>query len=110
MWMIRGMSDVHRPALLTDLPVVTPAEPVPVYDCHVIFSGPDAEGRLHGRVTNLPDLSANARSERELLTQLVRRFKQTITQCRTEGREVPWLRDRVRPAVGEHQRWIPVHL
>lgn len=94
----------------TDLPVVTPPQPAPVYDCHVVFSGPDAEGALHGRVTNLPDITATARSERELLTQLVKRFKSELQRYRTEGIEVPWRPRPITLETGERQRWIPVHL
>ena len=95
---------------LTDLPVVTPPQPVPVYDCHVVFSGPDDAGVLHGQVTNLPDIQATAKSERELLTQLVKRFKAELERYRTEGLEVPWRQRPVTLAPGERQRWIPVHL
>jgi hypothetical protein len=105
-----------RPAPLSqggstpDLPVVTPPQPVPVYDCRVIVSGPDAQGRLFGRVTNLPGLSTSARTERELLTQLVQQFKQTLMRYRSEGQPVPWNPHPEHPREGERQRWIPVHL
>jgi hypothetical protein len=32
--------------------------PVPVYDCHVILSPPDASGKIHGRVSSLPEIAA----------------------------------------------------
>lgn len=93
-----------------DLPVLTPPQPIPVYDCRVIVCGPDGEGRLIGRVTTLPGLSASARTERELLTQLVEQFKQVLRQYRAEGRPVPWNPHPEPPREGERQRWIPVHL
>ncbi len=93
-----------------DLPVVTPAAPVPVYDCHVIISGPDAEGRLTGRVTTLPGLTATARSERELLIQLVREFQKALQRYRSEGRPIPEIERPDAPGPGERQRWVPVHL
>lgn len=95
---------------LRDLPVVSPPDPVPVYDCHVILSGPDAHGRLTGRVTTLPGLQAAAASERALLTELVRQFKQVLVDCRTAGRPVPWIAHPDAPRGDERQRWIPVHL
>ncbi|MFV0444616.1 MAG: hypothetical protein ACK5Q5_13685 [Planctomycetaceae bacterium] len=98
----------QRPS--NDLPVLTPVEPVPVYSCHVILSGPDADGGLQGRVTNLPGISARARSERDLLTQLVRQFQNQVRDLRTAGQEVPWNTEPQRPSDGERQRWIPVHL
>jgi len=104
------MSDsTAKPASLS-LPVVTPADPVPVYDCRVIFSGPDETGLLHGRVTNLEGVVATAKSERELLTRLVKAFKEVVVQSRNAGREVPWISSPDRPQAGEQQRWIPVHL
>jgi len=81
-----------------------------VYDCHVVLSGPDADGLLRGRVTTLAGVEAAARSERELLTRLVQQFKQTLTQCREQGRPPPWTTETVKPGPGERQRWIPVHL
>lgn len=93
-----------------DLPVVTPPQPLPVYNCRVIVSGPDEEGRLTGRVTTLPGIAASARTERELLMQLVGEFKQALLRYRAEGRPVPWNLHPEPPREGERQRWIPVHL
>ena len=92
------------------LPVVTPGASVPVYDCRVLFSGPDDDGLLHGRVTNLPGLSATARTERDLLTNLVKAFKEAVVFYRTAGEDVPWITEPDHPQQGEQQRWIPVHL
>jgi hypothetical protein len=92
------------------LSVVNGVEPVPVYDCHVILSGPDAAGLLHGRVTNLPGLTASARTERDLLRKLVTDFKAALISYREQGQPVPWIEGRAIPQPGESQRWIPVHL
>jgi hypothetical protein len=94
----------------TSLPVVTAAMPVPVYDCRVYVSGPDAEGFLHGRVANLPGISAKARGERDLLTQLVRDFKWQLVERRSQGESVALVDPVPPPEPGERQRWIPVHL
>lgn len=92
------------------LPVVTPPQPVPVYDCRVYLRGPDAEGWLQGRVANLPGIAGRARGERELLTQLVRDFKWQLIERRSKGETVPWVEPLPAPEPGEKQRWIPVHL
>jgi predicted RNase H-like HicB family nuclease len=94
------------------LPVVTPPAAVPVYDCHIILEGPDADGVWSGRVTNLPDIVATAKSERELLRRLVDLFQQQLRRLRWDGVEIPWNREAARPAPapGQRQRWVPVHL
>lgn len=104
------MSDAARPIDATSLPVVTPPQPVPVYDCRVYVCGPDSEGQLHGRVANLAGLTASARGERELLTQLVRDFKWQLVERRSRGETVEWIEPIPAPEPGERQRWIPVHL
>ncbi|MCA8999415.1 MAG: hypothetical protein KDA80_20640 [Planctomycetaceae bacterium] len=93
-----------------DLPISdTNSCGVPVFDCHVIVSGPDDAGVLHGRVSNLPEIQASARDERHLLQILVKAFKATLIRAQAEGKTISWSeRSPLEP--GERQRWIPVHL
>lgn len=92
------------------LPVAGDASiPVPVYDCHVILSRPDEEGVMHARVSTLPGITASGRTEREILRRIVADFKSALIAYRERGEPVPW-RQAQRPAEGEMQRWVPVHL
>lgn len=82
---------------------------VPVFDCHILISGPDSEGLLSGRVSNLPQITATARGERHLLQQLVKDFKSEIQKYHRTGQPIPWTPPEVIQE-GERQRWVPVHL
>jgi len=83
--------------------------PVPVYDCHVILSSADADGVIHGRVTTLPEITAHGKTERDVLQRIVADFKAALIGYRERGETVPW-REAEKPAEGETQRWVPVHL
>jgi len=94
----------------SDLPLAgDSATPVPVYDCHVILSPPDADGVIHARVSTLPEITAIGRSERDVLQKIVRDFKRAIIHDRESGDEIPW-QSPAKPRAGETQRWVPVHL
>lgn len=96
--------------MTNDLPIAGDSTcGVPVYDCHVLVRGPDAEGLLHGRVANLPGITATARDERHLLQQIVKSFKSELVKFQTSGQAIPWTPGDPRQA-DERQRWIPVHL
>ncbi len=93
-----------------DLPIAGDGTmPVPVYDCHVILSAPDAEGIIHARVSTLPEIAADGRSERHVLQAVVKDFKAALVRYRESGTEIPW-QPAAKPQAGETQRWIPVHL
>lgn len=94
----------------TDLPIADGGTlPVPVYDCHVILSAPDADGVMSARVSTLPEITACGRSERDILQTLVKEFKAALIRYRNDGTEIPW-QEPAKPQPGETQRWIPVHL
>ncbi len=95
------------PDPMNSLPVVNDREPVPVYDCHILLRV--EEGRVFGRVTTLPGLTAEGHTERDVLRSLVEQFKQAVRDYRARGVEVPW-QPQEAPAKGESQRWVPVHL
>jgi hypothetical protein len=83
---------------------------VPVYNCVVILSAAAANGRLRGRVANLPEIVAEGNSERDVLIQLTKRFKQIVQECTVRKQEVPWQNPPEQPGLNEQQRFIPVHL
>lgn len=94
---------------MPDLPIHPASDSVPVYDCHVLISGPDESGRLTGIVSNLPEISGTATTERELLRNLTSAFKARILEYREQGMTIPWEVKKA-PPPGQQQRWIPVHL
>lgn len=83
---------------------------MPVFNCVVILSAATGNGRLRGRVANLPDIVAEGNSERDVLIQLTKRFKQTIQDYTVRKQEVPWQNPPAQPGQEEQQRFIPVHL
>ncbi|HUG17685.1 MAG TPA: hypothetical protein VMM56_01835 [Planctomycetaceae bacterium] len=90
---------------------ITDKNSVPVYDCHVILSPPDAEEHSYRAVvSNLPEVTAQGATERDCLHQIVSRFKAAIRACREEGRTIPWMEPKLEPKPGQQERWIPVHL
>ncbi len=83
---------------------------VPVFNCIVLLRRIEETGRLHGRIANLPDLSAEGNAERELLMVLTKRFKSVVQDHVQQQRAIPWIDPPESPAPGEQQRFIPVHL
>jgi len=86
-----------------------PAANVPVFDCHVLIAPADAEGYLSARVANLPEITARARNERDLLRSIVTQFKAAAIKYHAAG-GIPWQNPPAVAAPGESERWIPVHL
>ena len=95
--------------IMPDLPIHTPSDSVPVFDCHVLIEGPDETGMLTGVVSNLPEVAASASSERELLRKLTSMFKSRILEYQSHHSPIPW-QETKSPSPGQRQRWIPVHL
>ncbi len=92
-----------------DLPIQPGQQSVPVYDCHVLISGPDQDGLLSGVVSNLPEIKATASNERDLLRKITDDFKARVMKYASENQEIPWQANQ-KPEPGQQQRWIPVHL
>ena len=85
-----------------------PPRDVPVFSC-LVYVSKHADG-LHARVANLAEISATGRSEREVLGEIVRAFKQHVNDHLAKEGQIPWL-DPVLPlAAQEQKRLIPVHL
>ncbi|MFG0335920.1 MAG: hypothetical protein ACF8TS_21390 [Maioricimonas sp. JB049] len=96
---------------MSDLPIAGDGGmPVPVYDCRVILSRPDADGQITARVASLPQITASGKVERDLLQRIVKDFKAALIRYREGGEAIPWQDPPETPVDGEQQRWIPVHL
>jgi hypothetical protein len=83
---------------------------VPVFNCHVYVSPPDADGRVTARLANLPEIVGSGPRERDALRTLVQNFKLAATGYLARGEQIPWLAEPLPPSPGEQQRWVPVHL
>ena len=84
--------------------------PVPVFNCVVHVAPPDAEGIVVARVVNLAGLEARGKSEREALSQAVAAFKAAVAGFHTQGKPIPFVTPTPKPAPGETERLIAVHL
>ena len=93
------------------LPLITPAEAnaVPVYSCHVILT-PSDDGRVAGRAANLSGIEATGSSERDVLTAVMKQFKAVVVEYSEKNEPVPFVNPPEKPADGELERFIPVHL
>ncbi|MEZ6125546.1 MAG: hypothetical protein R3C49_20555 [Planctomycetaceae bacterium] len=93
------------------LPLISQADcqPVPVFNCHVLLRK-DAAGRLTGRVSNLPSITAEGISERDVLKAITRQFKAVVQQSVNDGQPVPFQSPADVPQADEVERFIPVHL
>ena len=82
---------------------------VPVFNCivHVLR---DAQGNVHGRVANLPDLACTAATERDLLAKIVKEFKRVIREYSENDSLIPWVDPPKVKDQNEQTRLIPVHL
>ena len=87
-----------------------PAGSVPVFNCHAYVSRLDAEGWITARSANLPEIVVRGKTEREALATLVAAFKAAISRYHAAGQAIPWAESPAKPAAGEQERWIAVHL
>ncbi|MEZ6061420.1 MAG: hypothetical protein R3C19_13835 [Planctomycetaceae bacterium] len=101
------MNDSHSP--LPQLPVNSP-DPVPVFNCHVILSVADENGRRCGRVANLEGIEVAGTGEREILMAITRQFKAFVKKYHDAGRDIPWIEPPATARPGELERFVPVHL
>lgn len=87
-----------------------PSGDVPVYNCHVLLSQPDAGGWISARSSNLPEAAARGRTQREALAGVVAAFKAAVRRYTDAGQEIPWAAPPLAPQPGDQQRWVAVHL
>jgi len=83
---------------------------VPVFDCHVILSGPDEAGHYQARAANLEGVVGGGPSERQALLSIVTAFKAVVADYHRNNEPIPWKQPPDSPAPDESERWIPVHL
>jgi predicted RNase H-like HicB family nuclease len=91
-------------------PPISDQPAVPVFDCHVLLSAPDATGRFQARAANLDGVTGGGSSERQALLSVVTAFKAVVGDLHRNGEPIPWKEPPEAPAAGEVERWIPVHL
>lgn len=87
-----------------------PAADVPVFDCHVILSGPDEAGKYSARAANLRGATGGGTTERQALLSVTTAFKAIVADHYRNGESIPWVDPPETPRDGEVERWIPVHL
>jgi hypothetical protein len=83
---------------------------VPVFNCVVNVAPPGADGLVVATVANLAGLSGQGKSEREALASVVGQFKAALASYHLAGTVIPWIEPPLKPAAGETQRLIAVHL
>ena len=89
---------------------MTAPPPVPVFNCVVNVSPPDAGGTIVATVANLPGISGRGKSEREALAQVIPLFKDTVARLHATSQPTPWIDPPTPPGDGQSQRLIAVHL
>lgn len=88
---------------------LSPGNP-PVFNCVVHVAPPDPGGRVVARVANLPQVSAQAASERQALAAVVSTVKRLLVEWLARGQPIPWIDPPAAPQPGEQTRYIAVHL
>ena len=82
---------------------------VPVFNC-VVFLRRNANGRLFARVANLQHIEVEGNVERDVLFSVTRQFKSRLQEYLSSNEPIPWVDPIPRAAVGEFERFIPIHL
>ena len=82
---------------------------IPVFNCivHVLR---DSTGNVSARVANLSGIVCTASTERDVLTKIVKEFKQVVRELSEKGSEIPWIDPPSTKGPNEQTRFIPVHL
>jgi len=89
---------------------MTAPPPVPVFNCVVNVSPPEADGTIVATVANLPGISGRGKSEREALAQVIPLFKDAVARLHAAGQPIVWIDPPTPPPAGHVQRLIAVHL
>ena len=91
--------------------VMTAPPGVPVFNCVVNVAPAGAEGLVVATVANLAGFRGQGKSEREALASVVGQFKAAVDTLPFGRNEpIPWIDPPTKPAAGETQRLIAVHL
>ncbi|WP_233903172.1 hypothetical protein [Stieleria maiorica] len=106
--------DTPRPSTPSDPPArpglpigIDPAN-VPAFGCIVYFA---REGDVfRGRVANLAGIEVTAASQREMLGQIVARFKSAVSDSLGKDETPAWIDPPAAKQAGESKLFLPVHL
>jgi len=100
------MTDEHS------LPLVSESDcnPVPVFNCRIILRKDPTTTAISGRVANLSGITAAGATERDVLLQLAKKFKETVKTLTEKQTDIPWIDPPEEPGDGEVERFVPVHL
>ncbi|MDV6032924.1 MAG: hypothetical protein F9B45_23130 [Phycisphaera sp. RhM] len=90
------------------LPVESAAPPPPAFGCIVYFASDG--GVFRGRVANLAEIEVSASSQREMLGQIVARFKSSVADSLAKGETPAWIVPPAEKRPGETKLFLPVHL
>ncbi len=82
--------------------------PVPAFGCIVYFSHQD--GRFTGRTANLRGIEVSAAGQREMLGQIVARFKELVGESLRNGQTPDWIEPPLEKGEHEQKLFLPVHL
>lgn len=92
----------------TGLPVESAAPTPPAFGCIVYFACDN--GVFRGRVANLAEIEVSASSQREMLGQIVARFKSSVSGSLDKGETPAWIVPPADKRPGETKLFLPVHL
>jgi len=98
------------PSNQADLTPGKPLPPVPVFNCAVHVSPPNDARVVVARVVNLAGIEGEGHTEREALAKVVAEFKAIVAGYHAAGDAIPWIAAPPKPAPGETERLIAVHL
>ena len=90
------------------LPVESAAPTPPAFGCIVYFACDG--GVFRGRVANLAEIEVSASSQREMLGQIVARFKSSVAASLDKGETPAWIVPPAEKRPGETKLFLPVHL
>ena len=82
---------------------------VPVFNC-VVFLRKNESGRLFARVANLQHIEVEGTVERDVLFSVTRQFKSRLREYLSRNEPIPWIDPIPIAAMGEYERFIPIHL
>ncbi len=94
------------------LPLISDSDgsPVPVFNCQIILSKPDADQQIVGRVANLGGITVSGATERDVLMQITKVFRAQVAALHEEKVPIPWIDPPEQPGPDESVRFVPVHL
>ena len=83
---------------------------VPVFNCVLHVAEPDAAGMIIARAANLSGIAGQGRMRREAIAAAVSAFKAAVAGHHARGEAIPFILSPARPAPGETELLIAVHL